>query len=164
MGGSVGALAQPTVGVQFGFCAAGHPERSRFSGEAKDLPLNRPSAKAKLTHYQTAAPGGRVSKQVSKQTFQPSSDSGKVPPMPSERLLSMNRYITHPLIDPQAPPFIWELSGIDSQPTLRWCDRDILASPVPEESLRCPHDSRAGNRTFHKYIRSHLSDIARAVP
>ena len=28
-----------------------HPERSRFSGGAKDLPLTRPNAQAKLRHY-----------------------------------------------------------------------------------------------------------------
>ena len=33
-----------------------HPERSRFSGLAKDLPLNRPTAQAKLHHY----PGARL--------------------------------------------------------------------------------------------------------
>jgi hypothetical protein len=29
-----------------------HPERSRFSGGARDLPLLRPNAYAKLHHYQ----------------------------------------------------------------------------------------------------------------
>jgi len=33
-----------------------HPERSRFSGVAKDLPLNRPIAPAKLSHYPTPRP------------------------------------------------------------------------------------------------------------
>ena len=36
--------------VQFGFIAQCHPERSRFSGVAKDLPLNRHRASAKPRH------------------------------------------------------------------------------------------------------------------
>src|SRR5213076_326247 len=45
----------------------------------------------------------------------------------------------------------------------RWCDRDVLASAGLEESLCCLHDSRACGRTFHRYIRNQLTDIARAL-
>jgi hypothetical protein len=37
--------------VQFGFLPMGHPERSRFSGGAKDLSLYQLRARAKMHHY-----------------------------------------------------------------------------------------------------------------
>jgi hypothetical protein len=40
-----------------------HPERSRFSGEAKDLHLIRPRAQAKLHHYPTPRQNGIRSNQ-----------------------------------------------------------------------------------------------------
>jgi hypothetical protein len=40
------------VVLQFGLSTLRrHPERSRFSGEAKDLPLKRLGAQAKLHHH-----------------------------------------------------------------------------------------------------------------
>ena len=46
-------FSKALVACSLAFTRLCHPERSRFSGVAKDLPLNRPNALAKLHHYQS---------------------------------------------------------------------------------------------------------------